>query len=162
MKKAGKDTKLSLLTSTGPAAVRTAVIEKQMLEAAGFTVTLEIESEADLISRAIGGDFDLAAFRNQPGDDPDSNFHWWDGGANPVNFGRFDDSVINDNLRIGRQSPRSRQASGRLRGDRPPLRRSGLQRVPVVLAVGGGRGRQRARDPRPHRCPTVVLRPPAW
>lgn len=102
---AGENTTLRLLTSTGPAAIRTAVLEKQMLEAAGFTIVLEAETEADLIGRAINGDFDLAAFRNQPGDDPDSNFHWWNGGSNPVNFGRFDDEVINENLLVGRTSP---------------------------------------------------------
>lgn len=102
---AGKNTTLRLLTSTGPAAIRTAVLEKQMLEAAGWTIVLEAESQADLIGRAISGDFDLAAFRNQPGDDPDSNYHWWQGGSNPVNFGRFDDEVIDENLLVGRTSP---------------------------------------------------------
>lgn len=105
MKAAGTSTELSLLTSTGPAAVRIAAIEKEMLEAAGFTITLEAESEAGLIDRVVAGDYELAAFRNQPGDDPDSNFHWWNGGGNLVNFGRFDDEVINENLVIGRTSP---------------------------------------------------------
>lgn len=104
LKAAGKETKLSLLTSSGPAAVRTAVLEKEMLEAAGFTITLVVQSEGDLINSAIGGTFDLASFRNQPGDDPDSNFHWWNGAGNPVNFGRFDDEVINKNLVTGRTS----------------------------------------------------------
>ncbi len=104
MKAAGQDTELSLLTSTGPAAVRTAVIEKRMLEEAGFSIRLEAESESDLITRVIGGDYELVAFRNQPGEDPDSNFHWWNGGGNPVNFGRFDDPVINANLATGRSS----------------------------------------------------------
>lgn len=105
IKDAGQNTTLRLLTSTGPATIRAAVLQKEMLEAAGFTITLEVESEADLIDRAVGGDFDLAMFRNQPGDDPDSNYHWWTGGSNPVNFGRFDDEVINENLLVGRTSP---------------------------------------------------------
>lgn len=105
MKAADKDTELSLLTSSGPAAVRSAVIEQEMLEAAGFTIELVVANEADLIDQAINGEFELAAFRNQPGDDPDSNYHWWNGGGNPVNFGRFDDPVINENLKIGRTSP---------------------------------------------------------
>ncbi|HEX2576333.1 MAG TPA: ABC transporter substrate-binding protein [Aquihabitans sp.] len=105
MKEAGADTELSILTSTGPAAIRTAVVEQEMLEAAGFSVKLEVESEAGLIDRVIANDFDLATFRNQPGDDPDSNFHWWNGGGNLVNFGRFDDEVINENLVIGRTNP---------------------------------------------------------
>jgi peptide/nickel transport system substrate-binding protein len=105
MKKAKKDTSLSLLTSAGPVAVRQAELEKGMLEAAGFDVTLEIETEADLIKRVIGGDYELAAFRNQPGEDPDMDYIWWYGQDNPVNFGRFNDPVINKNLDIGRTNP---------------------------------------------------------
>ncbi len=104
MKAKGTSTTLNLLTSTGPASVRTAVMQKQMLEDAGFTINLEAESEAALIDRVINGDFDLVAFRNQPGDDPDSNYNWWYGKGNPVNFGRFDDPVINANLEKGRTS----------------------------------------------------------
>ena len=105
LKKAKKDTSLNLLTSAGPVAVRQAQIEKEMLEAAGFEVTLEIETEADLIDRVISGDYELAAFRNQPGEDPDMDYIWWYGEDNPVNFGRFDDPVINENLDIGRTNP---------------------------------------------------------
>jgi len=105
MKKAKKDTTLDLLTSAGPVAVRQAQIEKEMLEAAGFEVTLEIETEADLIKRVIGGDYELAAFRNQPGEDPDMDYIWWYGEDNPVNFGRFNDPVINENLDTGRTNP---------------------------------------------------------
>ena len=105
MKAKGKDTSVSLLTSDGPVAVRQAQIQKGMLEDAGFTVSLEIESEADLISRVIAGDYELASFRNQPGEDPDMDHIWWYGDGNPVNFGRFDDPVINQNLDIGRSNP---------------------------------------------------------
>src|SRR5690606_16426750 len=87
----GVDTNLSLLTSAGPVAVRQAQLQKEMLEAAGFEVALEVETEADLISRVIAGDYQIAAFRNQPGEDPDMNRIWWYGDGNPVNFGRFDD-----------------------------------------------------------------------
>ena len=105
MKAAGEDTELSLLTSAGPVAVRQAQIQLAMLEAAGFSVTLEIETEGDLIQRVISGDYELAAFRNQPGEDPDMDYIWWYGANNPVNFGRFDDPVINENLDIGRSNP---------------------------------------------------------
>lgn len=102
MEKAGQDTSVRMLTSVSPAAVRQAALQLDMLEAAGFKVTLEVESEADLISRVIGGDFELVAFRNQPGEDPDADHVWWYGKGNPVNFGRFDDPVINENLDRGR------------------------------------------------------------
>ncbi len=116
LKAKGADTKMRLLTSSGPAAIRQAQLEKAMLEAAGFTVTFEVEEEANLISRVIGGDYDLAGFRNQPGEDPDMNRVWWyDGSTNPVNFGRFDDPIID---RAGpRHRPPNRrqgQAAGRL------------------------------------------------
>jgi peptide/nickel transport system substrate-binding protein len=99
---AGKPTSFRLLTSAGPVAVRSAQIQKEMLEAAGFDIELQIETEADLIQTVIGGDYDLASFRNQPGEDPDMNYIWWYGEGNPVNFGRFDDAVINERLDEGR------------------------------------------------------------
>jgi peptide/nickel transport system substrate-binding protein len=102
---AGADTSLNLLTSAGPVAVRQAEIQKGMLEEAGFEITLEIETEADLIKRVISGDYELASFRNQPGEDPDMNSIWWYGEDNPVNFGRFSDPVIDDALDTGRTSP---------------------------------------------------------
>lgn len=105
MEAAGADTTISLLTSAGPVAVRQAQITKEMLEEVGFTIELEIESEADLIGRVIAGSYELASFRNQPGEDPDMDHIWWYGEGNPVNFGRFDDPVINENLTLGRSEP---------------------------------------------------------
>jgi peptide/nickel transport system substrate-binding protein len=104
MEAADLSTRFSLLTSSGPAAIRTAGIQKDMLEKAGFTIDLEVESEAGLIERVIAGTYELAAFRNQPGEDPDANYNWWYGKGNPVNFGRFDDPVINAALDKGRTS----------------------------------------------------------
>jgi peptide/nickel transport system substrate-binding protein len=104
LKADGADTKLDLLTTTDPPATRAAVIEKEMLEAAGFTVKLVTVAQADLISKVLAGEYDIATFRNQPGDDPDSDYHWWYGAGNPVNFGRFDDPVINVQLDKGRAS----------------------------------------------------------
>jgi peptide/nickel transport system substrate-binding protein len=105
LKEAGKDTSFNLLTSGGPVAVRAAQLEKQMLEAAGFTITLEIETEGDLIKRVIGGDYEMAAFRNQPGEDPDMNRIWWYGDNNPVNFGRFNDTAMNEAFDQARSDP---------------------------------------------------------
>ncbi|MCU1498696.1 MAG: ABC-type dipeptide transport system, periplasmic component [Acidimicrobiales bacterium] len=102
MKADGRSTKLRLLVSTALAAIRSASIQKTMLEAAGFRIELEVTAEADLIDRAISGDFDMLVFRNQPGEDPDANYNWWYGEGNLLNFGRFDDPVVNKNLKIGR------------------------------------------------------------
>jgi peptide/nickel transport system substrate-binding protein len=105
LKAAKKPTTISLLTSDGPVAVRQAQIERQMLEDAGFKIQLDIESESALISRVISGDYEMASFRNQPGDDPDMDHIWWYGAkTNPVNFGRFNDPIIDTALDRGRQS----------------------------------------------------------
>src|SRR5690606_27761192 len=88
-----------------PAGIRTTVLTIEMLEEAGFDVEFETVPEANLIDRAITGDFQAASFRNQPGDDPDMNYMWWYGKGNPVNFARFDDPVINDALVKGRSEP---------------------------------------------------------
>ena len=62
-------------------------------------------TQDELISRVLAGDFEAAAFRNQPGDDPDMNHLWWYGEGNPVNFAGFDDPVINEALDAGRSEP---------------------------------------------------------
>jgi peptide/nickel transport system substrate-binding protein len=105
MQAAGEDTSFRLLSSNNPSTIRTSVLAKEMLEDVGFTVTLEVEQQVTLISRAISGDYDMAFFRNQPGDDPDVNKNWWFGEENLVNFGKFDDEVINENLLVGRSNP---------------------------------------------------------
>src|SRR5690606_28287688 len=83
---------------------RLAVLVQQMLNEAGFDVSLDVVAEAELIDRVVAGDFDVASFRNHPGEDPDLNYVWWYGEDNPVNFGRFNDPIINENLDIGRSS----------------------------------------------------------
>lgn len=113
LKADGVSTSFVLLTPDNPANLRLTVIAKGMLNDVGFDVDLEVVSEAQLISRVIEGDFDVAAFRNHPGEDPDLNYVWWYGKGNPVNFGRFDDPVINENLDLGRSSddPAERKAA---------------------------------------------------
>lgn len=104
LKAEGADLTLRYLTSGGPAAISAADLQREMLEAAGFDVKLEVADEADLINLVIVGDYDIAAFRNQPSEDPDSNFHWWYGGS-LLNFGGFNDKVINKSLETGRAKP---------------------------------------------------------
>ena len=104
LKAEGKRTSFTLLTPENPANLRLAGIAQSMLKDAGFDIRLEVISEADLVQRVIAGDYEVAAFRNHPGEDPDLNYVWWYGEANPVNFGRFNDPVINDNLDLGRSA----------------------------------------------------------
>lgn len=100
LKKKGKTMKFDLLTSSGPATVRLSGLLRDQMEAAGAEIELVVTTEADLINRSISGKYDISTFRNQPGDDPDSNHHWWSAG--PLNFGRFQDKIIEDNLEKGR------------------------------------------------------------
>ncbi|MEZ5204028.1 MAG: ABC transporter substrate-binding protein [Acidimicrobiales bacterium] len=161
LKADGVDTKLSLLTSAGPVAVRQAQIEKEMLEAAGFEIDLETETEADLISRVIAGDYEIVGFRNQPGEDPDMNRVWWYGEGNPVNFGRFDDAVINDALDLARSEP----DVDKRRAAYEEINREFAKQVWNVWlwrAVGSGRGRERARDPRARPAQRRRRRRRAW
>jgi peptide/nickel transport system substrate-binding protein len=70
-------------------------------EQAGVTVKVEEMDQATLISKAIGGDFDIILWRNHPGADPDTQTIWWKSGS-PANFGRIDDPEIDRLLAAGR------------------------------------------------------------
>ena len=101
MKADGRDTRIDLLSSVSLQSIRLANIARTMLEQAGFEVVVDVTGEADLIGRAIGGDYEMVVFRNQPGDDPDANRIWWRSDS-PLNFGKFKDDVIDKNLDTGR------------------------------------------------------------
>ncbi|MBK6856621.1 MAG: ABC transporter substrate-binding protein [Microthrixaceae bacterium] len=101
LKASGGDTAFTLVSTNNPSTLGISILAKEMLEKAGFTVTVEVEEQVDLIQRAIDKDFDMMYFRNQPGDDPDSNQIWWSG-ASIVNFNGFQDQAIDDNLNEGR------------------------------------------------------------
>lgn len=102
LKKEGESVTLRYLTSGGPSAVSTAHHQREMFEAVGFDIEVTIADEADLIDLVIGGDFDISAFRNQPSEDPDTNYHWWYGGT-VLNFGGFQDDKIDAALDKGRE-----------------------------------------------------------
>ena len=105
LKAEGVDMSFRMMSTIDPSVIRSTVLAVEMLEEVGFEVELETEEQEDLITRVLGQDFQAAAFRNQPGDDPDMNFVWWHGGhdgPNPVNFSGFDDAVINEALEKGR------------------------------------------------------------
>jgi peptide/nickel transport system substrate-binding protein len=110
MKAAGRSVKFRIVTDSDPSTIRNVVVIKQMLQKAGWEPELQAGTQPQLIDRAIAGDYEMAVFRNQPGDDADSDYLWWygksqGGGANPVNFNKFDDPVINENLDRGRTNP---------------------------------------------------------
>jgi peptide/nickel transport system substrate-binding protein len=99
--KHGEPIKYEYLTVTDPEALALGELSAQQQSRAGIDVTIQQVSQATLISRAIGGQFQQAGFRNHPGGDPDSQYVWWHSGS-PVNFGRINDPVIDDLLDRGR------------------------------------------------------------
>ncbi|HMS87656.1 MAG TPA: ABC transporter substrate-binding protein [Acidimicrobiales bacterium] len=105
LKAEGVDMSIRILSTIDPSVIRSTLLAVEMLREVGFEVELETELQEDLIDRVLAGDFQSAAFRNQPGDDPDMNYVWWYGAGNPVNFARFDDPVINEALDKGRSEP---------------------------------------------------------
>ncbi|QYG91143.1 ABC transporter substrate-binding protein [Iamia sp. SCSIO 61187] len=74
---------------------------QQTLEAVGLPVELETVQQDALIDRSISGEFDMQAFRNYPGGDPDELYVWFKS-ASPVNFSRIDDPEIDRLLDEGR------------------------------------------------------------
>ena len=101
LKASGQSVKVRYLVDAEASSVVRADLVRQMLNAAGFQVEVVTVDQVELINKVIAGDYDIADFRNQPSEDPDTNYHWWYGGT-ILNFGRFDDDVINRSLRIGR------------------------------------------------------------
>ncbi len=86
---------------------------------AGINVALNaVPDQSTLINLAIGRKFDAMLWRNHPGADSDTQYVWWHCGNspavgtdpngdaacdNPVNFGGFNDPIINkdlDNARV--------------------------------------------------------------
>lgn len=97
----GRPLEYTLWHAAGAEVLESAQLLKEYAEAAGATVTLRQVEQAQLISQALGGDFDAMIWRNHPGGDPDGQYVWWHSGS-PVNFGRFADPEIDRLLEEGR------------------------------------------------------------
>jgi peptide/nickel transport system substrate-binding protein len=64
---------------------------------------LSVADQSQYINYAVGGEYDAILWRNHPGGDPDGQYVWWHSASgNPVNFGRFNDPVIDRALDAGR------------------------------------------------------------
>jgi peptide/nickel transport system substrate-binding protein len=117
----GKDLTFTLDHTADPSTTQDAVLVQQMVQQnAGIKVQLNaVADQSTLINIAIGRQFDATLWRNQPGADSDTQYVWWhcgnspaaganpNGAApcdNPVNFGGFNDPVINNDLDKARQS----------------------------------------------------------
>jgi peptide/nickel transport system substrate-binding protein len=104
----GQDLKFTITTSTDPITIDLVQALQNEWKQAGINVKINpISDQSQLINIAIGGQFEAVTWRNHPGSDPDTQYVWWNNGnpANPVNFGRFNDPVINKDLNDGRSEP---------------------------------------------------------
>jgi peptide/nickel transport system substrate-binding protein len=105
-----------------PSTQQDAVLVQEMLKQnAGIDAQISaVPDQSTLINVAIGRQYDAVLWRNQPGADPDTQYVWWhcaNGGTinsnpngakacdNPVNFGGFNDPVINTDLDQARSMP---------------------------------------------------------
>ena len=117
----GQDLTFTLSHTADPSTTQDAVLVQQMVQQnAGIKVQLNaVPDQSTLINLAIGRQFDAMLWRNQPGADDDTQYVWWHCGNsppagsdpngapacdNPVNFGGFNDPVINNDLDKARSS----------------------------------------------------------
>jgi peptide/nickel transport system substrate-binding protein len=108
-------------TGSDPISLTNTQLIGKYVAAAGMHMNIKQVDEATLINNAIYGTYQASAWRNHPGFDPDTQWVWWHcskepgpadpsskhvgtGDAaketgnncdNPVNFSRFNDSIIN-------------------------------------------------------------------
>jgi peptide/nickel transport system substrate-binding protein len=84
-----------------PANTAEAELIKQQLAKAGIDATLKQDDQTAFIAAAVGGNFSIMLWRNHPGDDPDTNYQWWQDGS-ILNFGKFVDPQMQTLLDQGR------------------------------------------------------------
>jgi peptide/nickel transport system substrate-binding protein len=110
----GKDVEFTLGTTNVPDNIETVGLEKQMFEKAGFTVKTTFIEQQRYIGVALVGAFQMFTWRNHGGVTPDQQRIWWhtetsapnpttgkptiDGRTIALNFGRIQDSVIDEAL----------------------------------------------------------------
>lgn len=97
----GKSLEITVLSTPDPSTVKSAQFIQEQVEKAGFKVNLKTVEQAQLISSALGGDWNAIAWRNHPGGAPDLQYVWWHSGM-PTNFGKINDPEIDKLLEQGR------------------------------------------------------------
>jgi peptide/nickel transport system substrate-binding protein len=95
----------SMTFTSTPGGVASVEVLQNQLAAIGITGNIQTVDQATLINLAIAGDFQAMGFRHYPGGEPDSQYVWWYSVANPVNFARVKDPVIDKALDDGRAEP---------------------------------------------------------
>lgn len=108
----GKELAFTYSYASGESGTLTAQEIQKQLQESGIKMTPQAEgNQSTLIDKAIGGEFQAVGWRNHPGADPDTQYVWWyNGGGNPVNFGRINDPEIDRLLDEGRTTPDGREA----------------------------------------------------
>jgi peptide/nickel transport system substrate-binding protein len=106
----GQEAAFAYTVASDPFNLQTAELYQQFWEDVGLTVTLDQIEQGSFITEALNGNFEAFGWRNHGGFDPDQQEVWWTSeNAGPVgelslNFGRFRDDVIDENLQIIRES----------------------------------------------------------
>jgi len=87
---------------------RTLALVQQQLAQAGIDVTMAQTEQANLINKAISGDYALMTWRQFGGSDPDGNYTWWIGenadSMPALNMARNKDPEIDAALKAGRST----------------------------------------------------------
>jgi peptide/nickel transport system substrate-binding protein len=102
--------KVSFSTTTDPEGLETNQVIQGYWQAAGIETDLNQVEQGQYILDAAFGDFEIFAWRNHGGFDPDQQNVWWHSdsaaphGSIALNFGRFKDEVIDKNLDTIRSS----------------------------------------------------------
>jgi len=89
------------LTTNDPAEQLAAELLASMWAECGIDASIELQSQATVITRALLGDFDLVSWRNHGASDPTSEYVWWhstNAEGLALNAGRIRDGVIDDAL----------------------------------------------------------------
>jgi peptide/nickel transport system substrate-binding protein len=115
----GKDLQFTYGTISTPEAVETQNFIKAMLEAAGMKVSTYTVEQTQYINVAVARNFQMYDWNNFGGTDPDGLFVWWHCNNQPpaacdnlVNFGAFNDPMINSDLDQGRvESDQAKRAA---------------------------------------------------
>ncbi len=100
----------SYRTTADPDNALTVELIAQNLADVGIEVEIDQTEQGAFIQEAVLGNFEAFTWRNHGGVDPETERVWWHSenadpiGAIALNFGRFQDEVIDENLQIMRET----------------------------------------------------------
>ncbi|HYF45270.1 MAG TPA: ABC transporter substrate-binding protein [Acidimicrobiales bacterium] len=101
---------VSYRTTADPFNLGTVELIAQNLDEVGIEVEIDQTEQGEFIQQAVLGNFEVFTWRAHGGIDPETERVWWHSeNADPIgeialNFGRFQDDVIDENLQILRES----------------------------------------------------------